>query len=125
MPRRELDTPERVVITRPAGTPPALAFQHAQVPAPRWPDPKYPQQIHLDIYVNDSCAAQDLALRLGAIRLPDLGGSCPVYADPAGHPFFCALRRNSASTADAADTAVPRQRRCAAMLWQFMAACRP
>ena len=87
MPRRELDTPERVVITRAAGTPPALAFQHAQVPAPRWPDPAYPQQMHLDLYADDSRAAQDLALRRGAIRLPDLGGSCPVYADPAGHPF--------------------------------------
>ena len=28
-----------------------------------------------------------MALRLGATRLPHLGGGCPVYADPAGHPF--------------------------------------
>ncbi|WUK75530.1 hypothetical protein OG876_14705 [Kribbella sp. NBC_00359] len=39
MPHRELDTPERVVITRADGRLPALAFQHAQFPAPRWPDP--------------------------------------------------------------------------------------
>lgn len=32
-------------------------------------------------------AARTLAEQLGAIRLPPLGGSCPVYADPAGHPF--------------------------------------
>jgi hypothetical protein len=36
-------------------------------------------------------AAQELALRLGAIRLPPQGGSCPVFADPAAHPFcLCA-----------------------------------
>lgn len=87
MRRRELDTPERVVIARPDGTPPALAFQHAQVTAPRWPDPAYPQQLHLDLHAGDCEEAREAALRLGAIRLPDMGGSCPVYADPAGHPF--------------------------------------
>jgi len=87
MPLRELDTPDRVVIGREDGSLPALAFQHAQFPAPRWPDPDYPQQVHLDIWVTDSQAVQELVSRLGAIRLPDLGGSCPVYADPAGHPF--------------------------------------
>jgi catechol 2,3-dioxygenase-like lactoylglutathione lyase family enzyme len=87
MPVREMDTPNRVVITRNDGRLPALAFQHAQVAAPRWPDPAYPQQVHLDIWVERSETAQELALRLGAIRLPDQGGSCPVFADPAGHPF--------------------------------------
>lgn len=45
------------------------------------------KQLHLDIYFDDGPAAQNLAERLGAIRLPAMGGSCPVYADPAGHPF--------------------------------------
>jgi len=75
------------VIARDDGRLPALAFQHAQFPAPRWPDPDYPQQVHLDIWVTDSEAVQELVSRLGAIRLPDIGGSCPVYADPGGHPF--------------------------------------
>lgn len=87
MPRRELDTPERVVIAREDGRLPALAFQHAVCPAPRWPDPDFPQQVHLDIWVEHSERAQDLALRLGAIPLPAIGGSCPTFADPAGHPF--------------------------------------
>lgn len=89
MPVRELDTPERVVIARADGRLPALAFQHAQFPAPRWPDPAYPQQVHLDIRMkgDDPEPVRDLALRLGAIRLTDLGGSQPVFADPAGHPF--------------------------------------
>jgi catechol 2,3-dioxygenase-like lactoylglutathione lyase family enzyme len=67
-----------------------LAFD--EVPGyrpPRWPDPEraYPQQLHLDIGVDDGEAAVEHALRLGATRLPDMGGSCPVFADPAGHPF--------------------------------------
>ena len=76
-----------MIIARNDNSLPQLAFQHAQFPAPRWPDPAYPQQIHLDILAKDSQQAQDLVLRLGAIRLPGLGGSCPVYGDPAGHPF--------------------------------------
>ena len=84
---RKEDSEHRVVVARDGGGPPMLAFQHAQFAAPRWPDPEYPQQIHLDIHVDDGMAAQELALRLGAIRLPPQGGSCPVYADPAAHPF--------------------------------------
>jgi hypothetical protein len=80
-----------VVIARGDGSLPMLAFQHAQCPAPRWPDPAYPQQIHLDLHVEGGAAAEELALQLGAIRLPAMGGSCPVYADPAAHPFcLCA-----------------------------------
>lgn len=40
----------------------------------------------LDLHFDDGEASQELALRLGAIRLPK-GGSCPVYAGPAAHPF--------------------------------------
>jgi catechol 2,3-dioxygenase-like lactoylglutathione lyase family enzyme len=84
------DSERRVVIAR-DGSLPLLAFQHAVFPAPRWPDPAYPQQMHLDLHADDGAAAQELALRLGAIRLPPQGGSCPVFADPAAHPFcLCA-----------------------------------
>lgn len=76
-----------VLIARDDGSFPMLAFQGAHLKAPRWPDPAYAQQLHLDVHVDDGKAAQELALRLGAIRLPDMGGSCPVYADPAAHPF--------------------------------------
>jgi catechol 2,3-dioxygenase-like lactoylglutathione lyase family enzyme len=91
MPSRELDAPERVVIAGRDGRRPALAFQHAQFPAPRWPDPAYPQQVHLDLRVTNPDAprlraARELAEHLGAIRL-DEGDTRYVYADPAGHPF--------------------------------------
>ena len=87
MPIRVEDDAKRVVIAREDGSLPMLGFQHAVFPAPRWPDPEYPQQIHLDLHFDDGKAGQELAERLGAIRMPPMGGSCPVYADPAAHPF--------------------------------------
>ena len=59
--------------------------------APQWPDGT-PQQIHLDLYVQDIAAAEREVLSLGATRLGaayelDAPGGYRVYADPAGHPF--------------------------------------
>jgi predicted enzyme related to lactoylglutathione lyase len=54
---------------------------------PRWPDPAYPQQVHLDITVGDADEAERAALDLGATRLPGDGENWRVYADPHGHPF--------------------------------------
>lgn len=87
MPERTTDEPSPVVIRRTDGSLPMLAFQHSQHEPPGWPDPAYPQQVHMDIYFDDAPAARELAERLGAIPLPAMGGSCPVYADPAAHPF--------------------------------------
>lgn len=88
MPIRVEDRPERVVIAKEVGEFPMLGFQHvAHYVAPRWPDAAFPQQMHLDLRFEDGHAARQLAERLGAVRLPPQGGSCPVYADPAGHPF--------------------------------------
>ena len=66
-----------------------LAFQRAStwVP-PRWPDPEHPQQLHLDIRVDDVDAAEQAVLALGARRMhegPERGFR--VFADPVGHPF--------------------------------------
>jgi catechol 2,3-dioxygenase-like lactoylglutathione lyase family enzyme len=84
---REEDSQNRVTIAAEDPNVPKLAFQHAVFLAARWPDPAYPQQIHLDLHVADGRAAEELAVSLGAIRLPAMGGSCPVFADPAAHPF--------------------------------------
>ncbi len=55
---------------------------------PRWPDPAYPQQVHLDVTVaTDADEAERAALALGATRLPGDGENWRVYADPQGHPF--------------------------------------
>ena len=58
---------------------------------PGWPDGA-PQQVHLDLHVDDPRAAHEEAITLGARLLqpaPDLGAAegHQVYADPAGHPF--------------------------------------
>ncbi|MEP9383220.1 VOC family protein [Nocardioides sp. KR10-350] len=58
---------------------------------PDWPDGN-PQQVHLDLHVEDPRAAHDQAIALGARLLqaaPDLVSDegHEVYADPAGHPF--------------------------------------
>lgn len=55
---------------------------------PTWPQPEVPQQVHLDVMVDDVEAAGAAVVELGAQRL-SAGG---VYADPAGHPF-CLVRR--------------------------------
>lgn len=57
---------------------------------PQWPNGA-PQQIHLDLYVDDIRAAHDEAMTLGArlLQAADLDASdgFQVDADPAGHPF--------------------------------------
>src|SRR5215469_15793990 len=61
-----------------------VAFQRAPGHRPpTWPDPAVPQQVHLDIMVEDVTAAGDRVVALGATRL----NGHDVYADPAGHPF--------------------------------------
>ena len=56
---------------------------------PQWPDPAHPQQLHLDVHVEDPDLAEQQVLALGASRLPDPAGAedFRVFADPAGHPF--------------------------------------
>lgn len=60
--------------------------------APQWPDGDVPQQIHIDLYIEDLAAAHEEATTLGARVLqtaedPAAGSGFQVYADPAGHPF--------------------------------------
>ena len=60
--------------------------------APDWPDGDPPQQIHLDLWVEDFPAAHEQVMALGARMLQeaqptDDPDAFQVYADPAGHPF--------------------------------------
>jgi catechol 2,3-dioxygenase-like lactoylglutathione lyase family enzyme len=66
-----------------------MAFQRSPDQRPAtWPDPAVPQQIHLDVMVDDLPEAQAAVLELGATKLD----GDDVFADPAGHPF-CLIRR--------------------------------
>jgi catechol 2,3-dioxygenase-like lactoylglutathione lyase family enzyme len=81
------DRSDWVVIESAAGRP-GIAFQYApDHKQPRWPDPEFPQQFHLDVKVDDVDVAERRVLALGATRLPGQGEDFRVYADPAGHPF--------------------------------------
>jgi hypothetical protein len=57
---------------------------------PDWPDGA-PQQVHLDLHVDDPARAHQRAIELGARLLQagdmDEAEGHNVYADPAGHPF--------------------------------------
>jgi len=59
---------------------------------PDWPDGT-PQQMHLDLWVEDFEVAHSHVMALGAQVLKptttthDPGESFQVYSDPAGHPF--------------------------------------
>jgi hypothetical protein len=84
---RAMDSKGWVVIIREDGELPRLAFQGAGGKKPNWPNPERPQQIHLDIYVDDLEATEALVLNLGATRLAPAESDHPIYADPEGHPF--------------------------------------
>ena len=65
-----------------------LSFQLApDYVTPTWPDPKVPQQFHVDVTVDDVDAAERAVLALGATRLNGEGPNWRVYADPTGKPF--------------------------------------
>jgi hypothetical protein len=66
-----------------------LAFQLApNHRRPTWPDDAVPQQIHLDIMVENVADAAPHVLARGAVKL----AGEDVFADPAGHPF-CLIKR--------------------------------
>ena len=69
------------------GEQPLMFQQVADYTAPRWPDPAYPQQYHLDVLVDDFDAAERAVLALGARRMEGGGKSFRVYVDPASKPF--------------------------------------
>lgn len=56
---------------------------------PQWPQGSPPQQIHLDLFVEDIDTAHQQAMDLGArlLQWDPEGDGFNVYTDPAGHPF--------------------------------------
>jgi hypothetical protein len=68
------------------GSTPALAFQHSNAEPPRWPDPAYPAQVHVDLMFDDPEPVKERVIELGGSILRRRDGFA-VYADPVGHPF--------------------------------------
>ena len=82
------DSDEFVVVAE-NNTTSGLAFQLASDHRPpTWPNAVVPQQMHVDIMVEDVADATPHVLALGARRLDGED----VFADPAGHPF-CLIQR--------------------------------
>lgn len=70
-----------------------LCFQQvADYAAPAWPGQERPQQMHLDVVVDDLDEAEQAVLGLGATRAEHQPGTTfRVFLDPAGHPFCLCL----------------------------------
>ena len=66
-----------------------ISFHHvAGYAPPMWPTQERPQQMHLDLIVDDLDAAEAAVIDLGATKHPvQPGTSFRVFLDPAGHPF--------------------------------------
>jgi predicted enzyme related to lactoylglutathione lyase len=66
-----------------------ISFQPVDSYAPpTWPTQERPQQMHLDVVVDDLDAAEAAVLALGAAKHEHQPGTTfRVFLDPAGHPF--------------------------------------
>ena len=70
-----------------------LSFQQvADYRPPEWPGQDVPQQMHLDVMVDDLDEAEAAVLELGATKHEHQPGTTfRVFLDPAGHPFCTCL----------------------------------
>jgi predicted enzyme related to lactoylglutathione lyase len=66
-----------------------ISFQKVEAyTPPRWPDQELPQQMHLDVIVDDLDTGEAAVLELGATKHDHQPGTTfRVFLDPAGHPF--------------------------------------
>jgi hypothetical protein len=66
-----------------------ISFQKVEhYTPPQWPGHEVPQQMHLDVNVEDLDAAEAAVLQLGATKHEHQPGTTfRVFLDPAGHPF--------------------------------------
>ncbi|MBF4577835.1 VOC family protein [Frondihabitans sp. VKM Ac-2883] len=84
----ELDSNWAEIVPTQPGERPLLAFQRVdEYQPPEWPGQRVPQQIHLDVKVEDLDAAEEAVLAVGATVTGAGTNTFRVYLDPAGHPF--------------------------------------
>jgi predicted enzyme related to lactoylglutathione lyase len=71
----------------------SLAFQKVEsFNPPQWPGQDVPQQMHLDVVVDDLDAAEAAVLELGATKHENQPGTTfRVFLDPVGHPLCLCL----------------------------------
>ena len=79
---------DRAELVPPGNPRPLLAFQRvADFIPPRWPSQDVPQQMHIDVKIDDFDVAEAAVLALGATKAGSDSPTFRVYLDPAGHPF--------------------------------------
>lgn len=79
---------------RPEGGTDCISFQQVQssYTAPDWPGQTVPQQMHLDLVVDDLDVGEAAVLELGATKTAEQPGTTfRVFLDTAGHPFCLCL----------------------------------
>jgi predicted enzyme related to lactoylglutathione lyase len=78
---------------KPADGSGCLSFQHVDdYRPPVWPGQDVPQQMHLDVVVDDLDEGETAVVGLGATKSEHQPGtSFRVFLDPAGHPFCLCL----------------------------------
>lgn len=66
-----------------------ISFQQVEdYRAPKWPSQEMPQQVHLDVMVEDLDVGEAAVTDLGATKPEHQPGTTfRVFLDPAGHPF--------------------------------------
>lgn len=67
----------------------SISFQKVDgFTAPRWPGQEVPQQMHIDVDVDDLDTAEEAVVALGATKHDHQPGTTfRIFLDPAGHPF--------------------------------------
>ena len=71
----------------------SIGFQESlNYRAPTWPAPDVPQQLHLDVTVDDLDEGEVAVIGLGATKTQTQPGTTfRVFLDPVGHPFCLCL----------------------------------
>jgi catechol 2,3-dioxygenase-like lactoylglutathione lyase family enzyme len=92
--RKFADDPGWAELVRPDSARPIVAFQRVDdYSPPRWPGQVVPQQMHIDVKVDDLDAGEAAVLALGATATGSGTPTFRVCLDPAGHPF-CLITPN-------------------------------
>ncbi|MHA7172325.1 VOC family protein [Arthrobacter monumenti] len=85
---QRVDTEDDWITIGDAPDRPAVAFQKVEkLTPPDWPGSEHPQQMHVDVKVEDLDDGEKKVLELGARKQGYEQESFRVYLDPAGHPF--------------------------------------
>ncbi|WP_243064820.1 VOC family protein [Humibacter sp. RRB41] len=84
-----VEEPDWVELASGPESKPLLVFQKVDdvYTPPQWPGQEVPQQMHIDVRVEDLDVGEAQVLALGAVKAGSDHETFRVYLDPAGHPF--------------------------------------